>query len=91
MNDAPKRSFHVLVSLPLWSMHIPKGILVPRGAGVSGQLVDIDKLQLEESTINVVHSKPGISRDTKISTVRDVERTDDQKILEEWEYSISIH
>lgn len=66
-------------------MLVALGTEVPRHLGYS------NKLQSEEeSTINVVHYNPAVTGETQMATARNVEQTDDKKMLDNWEDSISI-
>lgn len=83
MDVAPNRPFQVLLTnCSNHPIHVPKGMLVARGAGVPGKLFDVEKLQLEESNINVIHNKPVLSRETPRATARGVEKTYDQRVFD---------
>lgn len=80
------RPFHVLpTNFSQRSINIRKCMLVARGAGVSGKLVDCDKLHSEEDSTNkFVHYKQAVSCEKQLATVRDVdvEQTDDWNMFD---------
>lgn len=87
------RPFRLLVAnFSRGILTILKGMVIGRGAGVTGRFVEVapvPETNKDTTTVHLFHNKPAVSRETQVETAH-VAREDDDGLRDNWQDLVTL-